>query len=186
MFRSGWTVVGLGLLFVIIQSCGDDFGTGRIMTPGATPEVEQGEEQQVAPQEPEEPAPVAEPMKTDDGWPDYQYDDGRELWDGAEAIDLGEWHWNQGVAQYRGQNGRRFTMKCIAMGSDFAVWGANPYTDDSPVCAAAAHLGLITRAHGGRVTVEIRPAQRRFEGVTRNGVTGFAWGPYPGSYVVLK
>ena len=29
MLRSGWTVVGLGVLFVIIQSCGEDFGTGR-------------------------------------------------------------------------------------------------------------------------------------------------------------
>ena len=61
-------------------------------------------------------------------------------------------------------------------------WGDDPYTDDSPVCSAGAHQGLIGPDEGGWVTVEMRPAQVGFAGATRNGVTGFAWGPFPGSY----
>ena len=195
MFKSGWTVAGLGVLFVIIQSCGDDLGTGRIMTPGATGEMLPATEttQPVAPTpEPAQPqaevppAELAPVARDEQGWPEYQYDDGSEMWDGGAAIELEEWHWNQGVAQYRRQNGQRFTMNCIARGSEYAVWGTNPYTDDSPVCMAGAHLGLIKREEGGRVTIEIRPAQRSFKGGDANGVTAFPWGPYPGSYRVIR
>lgn len=197
MFKSGWTVAGLGVLFVIIQSCGDDLGTGRIMTPGAagemSPAAEPGEP--VAPTSPlvqPEPQAAVEPVelapvpRDEEGWPQYEYDDGRELWDGGAPIELEAWHWNQGVAQYRRQNGQRYTMDCIPMGSEYAVWGTNPYTDDSPVCTAGAHLGLIERGAGGRVTIEIRPAQRSFKGGDANGVTAFPWGPYPGSYRVIR
>mgnify|MGYP001286134720 CR=1 FL=1 len=203
MFKSGWTVVGLGVLFVIIQSCGDEMGTGRIMTPGATGQTgEMGEPQSGGPsgqQQPVVPGPMSpseqpdagsgamEPVAAEDGgWPAYEYDDGREYWDGGAPIVLDNWHWNQGVSQFRGQYGQRYTMNCIKNGSEFAVWGSNPYTDDSPVCTAAAHLGLMTRAEGGSVTVEIRPAQKRFVGGDANGVTAFPWGPYPGSYRIIR
>ena len=187
MFKSGWTVVGLGVLFVIIQSCGDELGTGRIMTPGATPEmsVESNEPQQPLSSGPmTEPEP--EPVGTEDGgWPDYEYDDGGTYWDGGAPIELNGWHWNQGVQQYRGQNGQRYLMHCIPMGTEFAVWGSNPYTDDSPVCMAGQHQGVVNRFTGGDVLIEIRPAQKSYRGGDAKGVTAFPWGPFPGSYVVI-
>ena len=207
MFKSGWTVVGLGVLFVIIQSCGDEMGTGRIMTPGATGEMGEpqggadGQQQPVVPG-PMDPTNPGDPMNpgeqpdagskpgsgylADGGWPEYDYDDGRAYWDGGEPIVLDNWHWNQGVSQFRGQYGQRYTMNCIKNGSEFAVWGSNPYTDDSPVCTAAAHQGLMTRNQGGSVTVESRPAQKKFEGGNANGVTAFPWGPFPGSYIIVR
>lgn len=188
MLRSGWTVVGLGVLFLIIQSCGDELGTGRIMTPGANP-MEPAQEQEVMPPTPmqttQAPQAPQRYQTPDGGWPEYEYDDGREYWDGGSPLILEAWHWNQGISNHRGEYGQRFIVSCIPMGSEYAVWGSNPYTDDSPVCTAGAHMGLINRDMGGEVVIEVRPAQRSFDGVTRNGVTGFSWGPYPGSFRVV-
>jgi hypothetical protein len=183
MARSGWLVVGLGVSFVIIQSCGDDFGTGRIMTPGATAPMSTPEEQQGPPPSGMAQLPVDD--APDAGWPPYDYDDGGLFWDGGAAVRLEGWHWNQGISNHRGEYGQRFVATCIPDGSDYAVWGSNPYTDDSPLCPAGAQLGLIRRDRGGDVMVEIRPAQRNFRGSVQNGVTGLPWGPYPGSYRVV-
>ncbi len=148
-------VVGLGVVFLIVQSCGpEDVTTGRIITPGADPE--------------------------------WDYDDGRALWDGAEPERVDAWEWRGGVADRRGEYGRRYTVRCVPEDIDLAVWGLGPYTDDSPVCVAAVHSGAIDGTAGGEVTLEIRPAQRRFGGMTRNGVTGLSWGPYPGSFVIVE
>lgn len=185
MLKSGWTVVGLGVVFLIIQSCGDDLGTGRIMTPGAS--AQNPEQQQPVTPADQPDAGSMEPVATEDGgWPDYEYDDGGTYWDGGAPLALDNWHWNQGVSQYRGQHGQRITMSCIPMGSEYAVWGSNPYTDDSPVCTAGAHQGIIDRSVGGQITIEMRPAQRSFGAETKNGITGLAWGPYPGSYILVR
>src|SRR5881392_1349220 len=128
MGKSTWTIVGLAVSFVIIQACGDAMGTGNIVTPGAVP---------VNPQPPEQPTggpPMTSYLTEDGGWPAFDYDDGRVFWDGGEPIALGDWHWNQGISNHRGEYGQRYTATCVMNGSQFAVWGSNPYTDDSPLC----------------------------------------------------
>jgi hypothetical protein len=154
MEKGSWAVAALGVVFLGIQACGDDFATGRIMTPDAVP--------------------------------DWAYDEGALLWDGGAAVAIEDWSWAGNVSMKRGEYGQRFTMTCGAAGAGLAVWGSNPYTDDSPVCAAGAHLGVVDPKSGGKVTIEIRPAQRRFEGSTRNGIVGLSWGPYPGSFVIVR
>jgi hypothetical protein len=92
--------------------------------------------------------------------------------------------WNKHVTDLRGQNNRTFRFTCPANGSLAAsIWGTDTYTDDSAVCVAAVHRGLITAASGGTVTIEIRPGLENYRGTTRYGVTSRGYGSWSGSYV---
>jgi hypothetical protein len=88
--------------------------------------------------------------------------------------------------RHRGANGRRFTYSCPPGGTPASVWGTDIYTDDSRLCTAAVHAGLITLAGGGVVTIEIRPDAGSYEGSSRNGITSTAYGPYRGSFVFAR
>ncbi len=92
------------------------------------------------------------------------------------------------VGSHRGQNGKRFTFKCAPNpgGAGGTVWGTDVYTDDSPICKAAVHAGLITYASGGTVIIEIRPGQQSYAGSERNGVSTSNWGGWGGSYVFVR
>lgn len=100
----------------------------------------------------------------------------------AEAIPA---NWGTTAVEFRGQNGRRITLACGAGGQPSRLWGTDIYTDDSSVCAAAVHAGLITAVSGGTVTIEIRPGQESYSGTTRNGVSSAGYGSWSGSFVVL-
>lgn len=65
------------------------------------------------------------------------------------------------------------------------VWGSDPYTDDSSVCAAAVHAGVITTEDGGGVTIEVLGEQESYDASTANGVTTFDYGSWPGSFRVV-
>jgi hypothetical protein len=90
------------------------------------------------------------------------------------------------VAGHRGENGKRFTYSCPANGTPANVWGTDSYTDDSSVCTAAVHAGVITFALGGTVTVEVRSGQDHFTGSKRNGVESSNWDRHPGSFVFVR
>lgn len=96
--------------------------------------------------------------------------------------------WSDSVGSRRGQNGRRFTFRCSPNpgGTGSTVWGTDVYTDDSPICKAAVHAGLITYASGGVVTIEIRPAQQSYPGSARNGISTSNWGGWGGSFVFVS
>ena len=64
--------------------------------------------------------------------------------------------------------------------------GDGTYTDDSSVCTAAVHAGLISLARGGSVTVQIRAGLSSYVGSTRNGVTSKSYGGWPGAYVFIR
>ncbi|MGH8957914.1 MAG: LCCL domain-containing protein [Acidimicrobiia bacterium] len=81
-------------------------------------------------------------------------------------------------------NGQRFDYECPAGGEPDSAWGIDVYTDDSSVCTAAVHVGVITVDEGGTVTIEIRPGEDSYEGSTRNGITTFSYGVWAGSFVV--
>lgn len=93
--------------------------------------------------------------------------------------------WASNVAQYRGQN-TRVSFDCPAGGSLNNIWGTDIYTDDSSVCTAAVHAGLITFASGGRVTIETRPGAASYTGSTRNGITTGSYGSWGGSFVFVR
>jgi tetratricopeptide (TPR) repeat protein len=93
--------------------------------------------------------------------------------------------WSTNATAYRGRT-NRVTYICPPNGSPTAVvWGTDLYTDDSSVCKAAVHAGLITFSSGGRVTFEPRAGAPSYSSSTRNGVTTSSYGSWNGSFVFV-
>jgi outer membrane protein OmpA-like peptidoglycan-associated protein len=61
------------------------------------------------------------------------------------------------------------------------VWGMGPYTEDSSICMAAVHAGILT-SNGGDVTIVPAPGQRAYPGLTSNGVSSGNNGQSEGSF----
>jgi len=73
------------------------------------------------------------------------------------------------------------TCKCAANPSG-SVWGSNIYTQDSSICNAAAHNGVIEKADGGFVTARAAPGCKSYTGTSAHGVTTGSWGEYETSF----
>jgi hypothetical protein len=86
--------------------------------------------------------------------------------------------------KHRGQNGVSFRYSCPANVASAVVWGSGTYTDDSSICNAAIHAGVIQRAVGGVITITIKPGQSSYGSSAQNGVTSAAWGEWNGSFTV--
>jgi len=83
-------------------------------------------------------------------------------------------------------SGRSMRCKCSrAAASSGSVWGSGTYTDDSRICRAAVHAGVIS-ANGGFVTVQATGGLQSYVGNTRNGVTSKKWGSWSGSFRVIR
>jgi LCCL domain len=93
--------------------------------------------------------------------------------------------WRASASVHRGQNDEQFEYDCPPGGEPFNVWGDDIYTDDSSVCTAAVHAGVITLAEGGSVTIEIRPGEDEYESSDRNGISTFEYPAWGGSFVVI-
>ena len=65
---------------------------------------------------------------------------------------------------------------------DGTVWGSDIYTDDSPICRAAVHAGVIGR-EGGIIDVHEAPGRDSYAATTHNGVSSSHWDSYPRSIV---
>lgn len=76
-------------------------------------------------------------------------------------------------------------FQCPPGGRDSGVYGTDTYTDDSFVCVAGVHAGLITIATGGVVTIELTPGLDSYVSSTRNGVVSSSWGSWPTSFVFV-
>jgi outer membrane protein OmpA-like peptidoglycan-associated protein len=85
-------------------------------------------------------------------------------------------------ALYRGVDA---PLRCLcpgeAAGGEATIWGSDVYTDDSGICRAAVHAGLIP-ASGGEVTLRALPGRSSYPAVTRNGVQSSAYEAWPGSF----
>lgn len=55
-----------------------------------------------------------------------------------------------------------------------SVWGSDLYTDDSAICRAALHAGMI-EARGGTIWAFERPGSQSYPAVARNGVSSTTW-----------
>jgi hypothetical protein len=96
--------------------------------------------------------------------------------------------WNTNAKDLRGRNGERFTYGCPPANPSInpVVYGTDIYTDDSSICTAAVHAGLITRQAGSVVTIQIRPDAGSYTASTRNGVSSKSYGAYKGSYSFVR
>ena len=100
-------------------------------------------------------------------------------------VGFGGGDWSANAVDFRGQNGASYLYSCPAKGELGDVYGTGTYTDDSSVCSAAVHAGLITVAAGGDVTVQIRPGARSYSGSIQHGVTSNDWDAFDGSFVFV-
>lgn len=91
--------------------------------------------------------------------------------------------WLANAGEHRGKVGERVTYECEPAGVVGSVWGSNPYTDDSSVCTAAVHAGLIQIGAGGRVEIEIAAGSAQYLGTEANGVKSASYGAFEGSFV---
>jgi hypothetical protein len=94
--------------------------------------------------------------------------------------------WGNSATSLRGRLEQDFTYNCPAGGRVGTVWGTRIYTDDSSVCSAAVHAGLITAKQGGVITIRIKPGESSYVGTKRNGVNSSDYGSFSGSYVFVK
>ena len=87
----------------------------------------------------------------------------------------------------RGMNGERYEFLCPpGKPQPSRVVGDGLYTDDSSICTAAVHAGVIYAKEGGPVAIEIRRGQEKYAGSDRNYVQSNSYaGPWSGSFVVI-
>jgi len=83
----------------------------------------------------------------------------------------------------RGRIGESFICR-ITGSTSGTVWGTDVYTDDSDVATAAVHAGVLASGQTGLVKVTIVPPQSGYLSTSRNGVTSYSWGEWPGSFRV--
>ncbi len=95
--------------------------------------------------------------------------------------------WGTQADSLRGKNGQQYSFACPGGGTvSGRLWGTDTYTDDSSICTAAVHAGLITAARGGTVTIQIRAGASSYRGSLRNGVTSSDYGAWHGSFVFIR
>ena len=81
--------------------------------------------------------------------------------------------------------GKRLTVCCPGGGNLNPVSGGGTYLEESTLCSAAVHAGVITADIGGSVEVEFLPGQSSCAGSSCNGVASCACGPAAGSFVIV-
>lgn len=97
-----------------------------------------------------------------------------------EAVD-----WGTDASKWSAVVGERVSLTLPPDGSARTIWGTGVYTDDSSIGTAAVHMGLITFAQGGKVTIEIRAGYESYEGSSLNGVSSDAYGAWDASFVFI-
>ena len=79
------------------------------------------------------------------------------------------------------QGAGRLTCVCDPQNMSGTVWGSGTYTDDSSLCLAAVHAGIISLG-GGTISIVRTPGLGRYSGSSRNGVRTQSYGPWSGSF----
>jgi hypothetical protein len=102
----------------------------------------------------------------------------------AEARAQAAITWATRANGYRNRMGQQVVLVCPPGGWPNQVWGTDTYTDDSSICTAAVHAGVITFATGGTIVLHMRPGEGAYSGSTRNDVTTDRWGAWEASFSV--
>ena len=75
-----------------------------------------------------------------------------------------------------------YVCSCAPGAANGTVWGTGTYTDDSNICAAAQHSGVIG-AGGGNVRVLAAPGLQSYRGSNWNGITTSDYGSWGRSII---
>lgn len=90
--------------------------------------------------------------------------------------------WSTSIAGGSDAVGATLTFFCPPSGSASTVWGTDVYSDDSSVCTAGVHAGVITLAQGGVVRIVVQPGQASYEASERNGISTSPYGAWGRSF----
>ncbi|MFL6229382.1 MAG: LCCL domain-containing protein [Pyrinomonadaceae bacterium] len=91
--------------------------------------------------------------------------------------------WDTSAGGFQGATGRTYRFSCPSDGTAQPIYGSDIYTDDSSICTAAVHAGLISIERGGVVSIEIRPGRSTYGSTTRHGIKSNNFGEYHRSFV---
>jgi hypothetical protein len=75
-------------------------------------------------------------------------------------------------------------VTCPAACDVRSIWGTDIYTDDSSICTAAAHAGVINLEAGGDLTITILDGQNSYSASERNNITSNDYGSWGRSFSV--
>ena len=93
----------------------------------------------------------------------------------------------QNAGAFRAQAGQALSFVCPASdGSKAKLYGTDIYTDDSPICAAAIHAGVLKAGRAGAVTILIGNGAKSFKGSDRNGIASHEYGSWGYSYSFVR
>lgn len=84
---------------------------------------------------------------------------------------------------FSGPKGSKFTANCPkeCTAIPLNVIGTAIYTDNSSVCQAAIHFGVLSDA-GGEIEIEIEDGKKRYKGSSKNGLNSVDKGEYMRSF----
>ena len=92
----------------------------------------------------------------------------------APALDLGDCPDNaEGLGQ-----GKAYLCACPAQAETAPVFGSDVYAENSGICTAAVHAGMLKQDALGQVLFHVIVSPSVFKGATRNGVKSEVW-PQP-------
>jgi hypothetical protein len=96
--------------------------------------------------------------------------------------------WRRTATEFRDQIGEQFVFECPPGGTAGSIWGSTEtgYTDDSSVCTAAVHAGVITLTRGGDVLIQMVEGADAYESVEANGITSSEWPEWPAGFLPLE
>lgn len=85
--------------------------------------------------------------------------------------------------QFAGPVSTKFTVNCpkACAGIPLVVFGSGLYSDDSSICQAALHNGLIADS-GGEVIIEIQEGKNKYKAENENGLGSAEKGEYMRSF----
>ena len=95
-----------------------------------------------------------------------------------------EIEWSTNAQKLLGPTGTTYHVSCPAKGTASSIWGTIIYSDDSSVCTAAVHAGLITLEEGGKFVATIADGQESYEATEANGISSSNWSSWGRSFVV--
>ena len=89
----------------------------------------------------------------------------------------------QNAGAFRAQAGQALSFVCPASdGGKAKLYGTDTYTDDSAICAAAIHAGVLKAGRAGVVTILIGDGAKSFTGSERNRIVSHDYGAWEHSY----
>jgi len=88
---------------------------------------------------------------------------------------IGLWA-GQSASGLANEPNRRYRFVCTAVGEPSKnIWGTDEYADDSDICSAAIHAGVLQRNQVGMVTIVTGHGASSFQGSERNNVISLSY-----------